>query len=309
MISVIIIAYNRKKYIINAINSALNQTLSKDKYEIIVIKNFNDNVIDKFIGDNNIINVYSSNKTVSGKISEALKIARGDVISFLEDDDLFFNNKLEYVYNLFKNNDNLAYYHNATQYINDYGNTINKIGTDPAFNISSMSIKKGILNIKIMNNINSAVDTIIYCIAKDSNKKIISNRKILTYYRLHTSASNLTGDIDSILSGKIKLFEFYVNSLMFTYNNLKSKSVKRICLNYIITFKMQLKILYSIAEMNQKIDIHPSDIGLWFLCPKYMGYRRKYIFKYIKIIEWLVFPVHMKKFFEGYNQKITSKLR
>jgi glycosyltransferase involved in cell wall biosynthesis len=54
MISVIIIAYNRKRYIINAINSALNQTLSKDKYEIIVIKNFNDNVIDKFIGDNNI---------------------------------------------------------------------------------------------------------------------------------------------------------------------------------------------------------------------------------------------------------------
>jgi len=88
-ISVIIMAYNRKEFLLNAIKSALNQTLSKDKYEIIVVKNFNDEIIDKFIDENNIINIYSDEKATSRQIVDAMKIARGDVISFLDDDDEF----------------------------------------------------------------------------------------------------------------------------------------------------------------------------------------------------------------------------
>lgn len=39
-ISVIVTAYNRKQFILEALNSIVNQTLSKDKYEVIVTKNF-----------------------------------------------------------------------------------------------------------------------------------------------------------------------------------------------------------------------------------------------------------------------------
>ena len=42
-ISVIITAYNRKDFLFNAIKSVVNQTLDKKYYEIIVIKNFEDN--------------------------------------------------------------------------------------------------------------------------------------------------------------------------------------------------------------------------------------------------------------------------
>ena len=45
-ISVIIVAYNRKMYVKQAVESALNQTYDKNKYEIIVVKNFNDEDID-----------------------------------------------------------------------------------------------------------------------------------------------------------------------------------------------------------------------------------------------------------------------
>jgi len=46
-ISVIITAYDRKKYLLGAVQSALNQTLPKDLYEVIVIKNFRDETIDR----------------------------------------------------------------------------------------------------------------------------------------------------------------------------------------------------------------------------------------------------------------------
>jgi len=38
-ISVIITAHNRRELLLEAVNSALNQTLPKDEYEIIVVKN------------------------------------------------------------------------------------------------------------------------------------------------------------------------------------------------------------------------------------------------------------------------------
>ncbi|MEM0143780.1 MAG: glycosyltransferase [Candidatus Parvarchaeum sp.] len=48
-ISVVVIAYNRKKFIRKALLSVLAQTISKSMYEIIVIKGFKDKEIDNFI--------------------------------------------------------------------------------------------------------------------------------------------------------------------------------------------------------------------------------------------------------------------
>ena len=51
-ISVIISAYNRKDFIMKAIESALDQDIDKSKYEIIVIKNFVDKDLDRFLKKN-----------------------------------------------------------------------------------------------------------------------------------------------------------------------------------------------------------------------------------------------------------------
>ncbi|MEM3858607.1 MAG: glycosyltransferase [Candidatus Micrarchaeaceae archaeon] len=56
-ISVIITAYDRRDFIRDAIQSALNQALEKSLYELIVIKNFYDENIDKFIEKSNIKNI------------------------------------------------------------------------------------------------------------------------------------------------------------------------------------------------------------------------------------------------------------
>ncbi len=53
-ISVIITAYNRKEFLLNAIKSAVNQTVNKRHYEIIVIKNFKEKTVDEFIDNHNM---------------------------------------------------------------------------------------------------------------------------------------------------------------------------------------------------------------------------------------------------------------
>lgn len=54
-ISVVITAYNRREYLIKAVNSVINQSLDSSYYEIIVIKNFEDNEIDNYLMNANII--------------------------------------------------------------------------------------------------------------------------------------------------------------------------------------------------------------------------------------------------------------
>jgi glycosyltransferase involved in cell wall biosynthesis len=56
-ISVIITAHNRREFLLDAVNSALNQTLPKDEYEIIIVKNFSeyDDIL-KNLGSRNLIN-------------------------------------------------------------------------------------------------------------------------------------------------------------------------------------------------------------------------------------------------------------
>ncbi len=194
-ISVIITAYNRKEFLLNAIKSVLNQTLSKKYYEIIVIKNFQDDMIDNYILENNIKGIISKDPSLAGKLVEALNVATGDVISFLEDDDLFFENKLEVVYKEFRKDINIVYYHNLCIPINKQGKIINikRMKTPLDFNMSSISIKKSIIKISKVDtiNISTVLDIIMYLYALESNKKIVKGKEKLSYYMVHDSASNI----------------------------------------------------------------------------------------------------------------------
>ena len=125
-ISVIVIAYNRRKYLLQAVRSALQQTLPKDLYEVIVVKNFRDETIDRRLEEWGVANIYSDDTSQGGKIREALEVARGEVISVLEDDDEFLPEKLAGVYAAFKSG--ADYYHNGFVFINERGEVLAKRG-------------------------------------------------------------------------------------------------------------------------------------------------------------------------------------
>ena len=110
MISVIVPAFNRPARLFAALCSILNQTFQK--FEIIVVDDSSDkrvyNVISK-LSDNRI--KYIKNKVRLGVVnSRVVGINRscGDFIAFLDDDDLWNNNKLELQYNVIKKNDTIG---------------------------------------------------------------------------------------------------------------------------------------------------------------------------------------------------------
>ena len=242
-ISAIIIAYDRKEFLLNAIKSVVNQTLDKKYYEIIVIKNFQDDTIDNYILENNIKGIISKDPSLGGKLIESLKVARGEIISFLEDDDLFSKNKLEVVYNKFRDN-NICYYHNSNIIINDKYELVNKKGLKSIVsNLSSISIKKDVINFTNLQKIGLVPDQFLYLSALDSGKNIIAGKERLTHYMFHNSASNVTMDnINDFIKYKnltcerdIKIFMTFRKVFMSkkANNYLKQKITNLEMINYI----------------------------------------------------------------------------
>jgi len=222
-VSVIITAYNRKEFLLNAIKSVTNQTLNKKYYEIIVIKNYNDDIVDDFINKNNIKNILMDG-TVGEFLYKGIKESNGNIISFLDDDDLFTDNKLEIIYNKFKNT-NIAYYHNGNIPINKSGKniTVNRVD-DVVFNLSSISIRKIVINTDKIKNIFTNPDDFMYLSALESGKKIIKSKKKLTYYRIHNSASNIiVKNFDEYKKWNLEYLNINIESLTLLNKIFNSK--------------------------------------------------------------------------------------
>jgi len=96
-VSVIIPTYNRSNYLYSAIKSVLNQTF--EDFEIIVVDDAStDNtrkVVDKFEDERIYYLRHNKNRGGSASRNTGIKHSRGKFIAFLDDDDLWVQNKLE----------------------------------------------------------------------------------------------------------------------------------------------------------------------------------------------------------------------
>lgn len=295
-ISVIITAYNRKEFLLNAIKSAVNQTLDKKYYEIIAIKNYKDDTIDNYIQDNKIISIITNTKSLGGKLVEALNIAKGNVISFLEDDDLFSNDKLETVYNKFKDNKDLIYYHNSMIPIDDKNKllkrwykqedkeiTYNYRSTHKiirrgirygSHNLSSISISKTIflINAHIIYNFTYAIDYGIVLLALNSGRLLISDKHKLTLYRVHNSSINtFNRNYNEFMEQRCLIHK---EEYSFIEHLISPQDIKNI--NVQSFYNLMLYMLKIKAKLYCKSNIHISILKYLSLFP-YRRNNREYL--------------------------------
>ena len=100
-------AYNAEKYIESAIISVQNQTFNN--WELIIIDDGSDDSTAKIVKskqerDVRICYKFQTNKKLPAARNAGLMLAKGDYIAFLDADDLWMPEKLEYQLEYFKNN-------------------------------------------------------------------------------------------------------------------------------------------------------------------------------------------------------------
>lgn len=132
-ISVIIPTYNPGSYLIECLNSLYNQTLSLDKFEIIIILNGNIGKYRSFLSDiynskPKELSMYILESEIPG-VSRARNIginkAIGKYLFFLDDDDLLSNNYFEDLLKVANENSIIAsnlysFYADITEMITNY---------------------------------------------------------------------------------------------------------------------------------------------------------------------------------------------
>ncbi len=135
LISVIVTAYRRRQYLYNALLSVKAQTLPRDKYEVIVVKDFEDPQVDSLIKEMGWRSVYSDEEYQGRMYINGLKEADGDIIAFLDDDDTYMPNKLEYVYNVFSQNPDVGYLQHSYRHVDTSYRDISMFGREAPKNL------------------------------------------------------------------------------------------------------------------------------------------------------------------------------
>ncbi len=245
LLSIIICAHNRKKYILEAIESVLLQTLDHRKFEIIVIKNFNDPDIDHFIdGETNIKSIYTDAPNLSNKQSIGIKESKGSYICFLDDDDLFTKERLEVLEKYFRKNSDISFIHNGMIFIDQNGHELQKSRSfDPivcnpisvnkrliknmlsqmaSYNPSSMAISRelALTYVDLLDSTFREVDTFWFACALDFGKKLMVIPNHLTKYRRHLGGLSRASDPKKILD----YAKLAIENMSILEFNLKAKA-------------------------------------------------------------------------------------
>ncbi|AHC52063.1 family 2 glycosyl transferase [Sulfolobus acidocaldarius SUSAZ] len=223
-ISVIIAAYNRKKYIKEAITSVLRQDFRRDKYEVIVVKNFKDDNIDNYIDENNVKSIYTEVEELSGKFKVGIEESVGEILCFLEDDDKFYENKLRRVKESFTKYKDLAFYRNKRTLIDEHGNIIlepkhredeytsefnrsvyaSLIKRREWVNNSSICVRRNTINLEELKDIKILVDGYFFFNTLINRRPLLLDRTPLTYYRYHVNNISVIGLKDIYIDQKLR---------------------------------------------------------------------------------------------------------
>jgi len=123
-VSIITIAYNAENTIFNSLNSVFNQS-HKNIEHIIIDGGSRDNTLKICKNFPFISNIVSEpDNGVYDAFNKGLKLATGDIIGFLNSDDVFFNeNSVQEIVNAFSNNETDIVYGNL-DYVNAEGKVI-----------------------------------------------------------------------------------------------------------------------------------------------------------------------------------------
>ena len=256
-ISVLIMSYKRREFIKEALESVLNQTIQRSKYEIICAIGFHDDETSLFLSQRGVREIYSDG-TSGKRLKLGLIECRNDIVVFLDDDDKFGNKKLELILDAFKKY-NCVYYHNDVTLIDSKSNIIdhiikpydkqitNRFSWIPIrgyskilkergdFNMSSIAIRKSKLQLNILDKIEAGPDSIIFFLMMQTHLPFYFDASRTTFYRIHDSETNVIEKIDSdrMVDTALK----YYNSRLIAYESMESPDVKKVFLGYVLESK------------------------------------------------------------------------
>lgn len=315
--SIVICAHDRKEYLPVSMESAYSQNYPKDRYEVILVKNFSDDTIDRVSSEKGVISVLTNEKPLVKKMVEGLKASRGRYVCFLEDDDAFQDDKLSRISEVIGKHGSFTFYRNSYEAMNERGELLQR---EISRSVSEMKVFKGQKNIvegipimlknradwygsmmcvrreSILQFINcldesegSADKTTFYLAAAGGGPVILDSMKT-TRYRFHRSHTTVVTDINEFYRRKREFFKKSLQSAMTLESTLKDNFLEPAVSSHLL-HETILSSFVSDSDQTDVIRIFGKVI------------RSTLRFRYWSIPLWYSFLV-LKRFMKGPARKL-----
>lgn len=307
-VSVIIPDYNGEKYIAEAIESALGQTYRN--FEIIVVNDGSaDNSYEKIKPYlPSVKYIFQENQGVAAARNTGIKHSSGELIAFLDQDDLWLPEKLELQVDYLLRNPDVGLVHSNMSYIDEQGEPIEpdfdfpsciagrcfgELFTKNRIAILTVLLRKDCLNKMGLFNIQfSGVDDYDLLLRVSRYYPVGHIDRFLASYRLH--GSNTSRDWLAITLTRLRIIE----SLLETYPEIRSELGKKTVSDRLFHMYSDVAQLYchknehkaAIEYWKKGITEHPAKLSLYskvIWCGITPGQRRMlnwYKYKLLKML-------------------------
>ncbi|WP_409366451.1 glycosyltransferase family 2 protein [Metallosphaera sp. D4-4] len=336
LISVIITVYERDKFIMHALKSVLNQTLDNDKYEIVVVGKLQNRDILEFLQKERITFIENKERAIGPKIVDGLRKANGDIISLLEDDDLFHEDKLEVVLDTFTKDKSLGFMSHPLHIINEEGdhdplsNTgyervyIDKSlpdrkmrffkawaqGSEARYTSSTVSILKNILvsNIEFLRQVNFSPDSFYIFASYKSKYNMLYSEKNLGDFRMSTASlsKNISSKENFLQHKRMYAYHFCIDYLNYA-QMLKNTDLE----NFIEGASVFHKIYYNIFsddKVDKRCKITTIDTVRWLFDFHDYSMRHWYVrfYPFVSKMPWFIRERFIEKSYERHKKGYLS---
>jgi glycosyltransferase involved in cell wall biosynthesis len=123
-ISVIVGDFGRRRYVRAALDSLTSQTLPRARFEVVLIKNYADPVLDAEIAGSGGVVLFDEERQIGRWLRHAIAAAHAPLITFLDDDDQFEPERLERVLAVFAAHPDLGFYRNRVRVMDGEGRLV-----------------------------------------------------------------------------------------------------------------------------------------------------------------------------------------
>lgn len=259
----VIIPSHSSKFLKQAVDSALNQDdIDKTEFEIIVVKDYEDKYIETYL-NNHLVKYFTIKESdVGSKIKIGFEESKGEILSFLEDDDEFTEKKLRSVREAFLKNSKLTFFRNSAILIDVDGKNIKNSLTSgrceqvprerfkekfffmlrkgAASNTSTMAFRKSHLITfrKYFDSFVGVPDFVIFMLSVYNGSCMSFCSSPITKIRIHPSWSRIYGNYEDFLLRRTEYQKNTLKTLEVLLNVIED--------DYIITFLNKVKTMNEI---------------------------------------------------------------
>lgn len=121
LLTVILMASRHREFVLEAINSVRQQTLDPMQFELLVVRDYEDSTLEQKVAESGGRSTRVEPGDIGPAIRAGIEASRGQVLTFLDDDDRWLPNRLSLLHELFRGDEELGFVKNNYMVIDAQG--------------------------------------------------------------------------------------------------------------------------------------------------------------------------------------------